>query len=210
VIVLRRSPSRVGMAKRKKKILFDVFGDSPAASEFSGREPGARERLGVSTTEGEVHVTKSLAGMLGALVVAVIGVSYYLGSIRGAPGDGSEAAPRIARDVPSAAGLEGGARTIPAYSILARSVDYTKFNRSNVLKMLQECDALLEDQGLGPAKVFEHGSDSLGKAGKFEMWVGEAATQAELDPVVKKLRGLTLKGKPVFNLAYALELKQRQ
>ena len=191
------------MAKRKKKILFDVFGGTP--SHYGDERNPGREVGGGRRRSDELRLTRSFATVLGLVLVAFVGLSYYLGTIHGTQSAKQEALPRLNLSN-SSTGLSGpGAETSGRrFSVMARSLEYTRFSKQETLKHLRECKSFLLDQGLKPVEIFANAEKKDG-SGRYNLWVGSASSKDGLASVVEKLRGLSFQKKQVFKLAVALE-----
>jgi hypothetical protein len=198
------------MAKRKKKILFDVFGDphreesSMVAADWS-RGSGGRGG-------GPFHLSRNLLSAAAAVFVVFVGVSYYLGTIRGASRD-SAADPRsqgavdksaLRRDTPvkEPPVVEPKGR----FSVLAWSYEYTKFTQKDAKKTLGEAVKFLRDQGFRDVEAFDQENMKKPGSGKFMLWVERAEAKESLDSIVRKIRGLTLRNQRMFKSAVALEV----
>jgi hypothetical protein len=195
------------MAKRKKKILFDVFGGG--TSTYDDERPRERAQTRGPATgrrlSDELRMTRSFAGVLGLVSVAFVALSYYLGTIHGTSRADNAAKPQL--QVSDSAGRTAASPTVSAnrYSVMARSIEYTRFSRDEIVKDLRACKTFLIDQGYKPVEIFESPAKKKDGSGRLNLWVGSGTSKEDLDAAVKKLRGLRFQKKQMFATAVALE-----
>lgn len=173
------------MARKKKKILFDVIGSSGSSRRqrgLLGVGRGGRGK-GAGLADGELKVSTPLAGALGAAVVVFMVLAYYFGTRQGEDGtpaaDAGGGTATLQRSVAS-----GGGEM--AYTILATSKSYTRYTRQDQEAELRELGASLKRAGFPDVSLRDY-ADADG-TGVLKLWVGAAATQQALEEAAQRLR----------------------
>ena len=183
------------MAKRKKRILFDVLGSGGSGSGGASR---GRNR---SAQSPDVRLTRGFCVLGVGLFVVFVGLSYYLGSVNGAKnarqGRVAEGGPEdLQRSWSSEDSVESG------FSIRARATDYGRYTRDEAIEHLRELQGFLMDQGFSEVALLDYPDDDEGTTGELVVWVGRASTKEDLKPLAHELRALTYQGTAVFSTAY--------
>ncbi len=183
------------MAKRKKRILFDVLGPGGVSEMgFRGKRKGRSKSM-------DVRVTRGFCLLAAALFVVFVGLSYYLGAVNGAKnarqGRVAESDPSdLQRSWSPEDQIESG------FSVRARATDYGRYTLDDAIVHLQELQGFLRDQGYDEVTILDYPDDGEGATGELVIWVGHAAKKEDLKPLARELRALTHRGTAVFSTAY--------
>jgi hypothetical protein len=183
------------MAKRKKRILFDVLGTGGSVLSTS-----RKRRKGGSQTS-DLRVTQAFCALAVGLFVVFVGLSYYLGTVNGAK---NARQGRVAEDDP--AGLQRSwpseDRVESGFSVRARATDYGRYTRDDAIVHLRELQGFLLDQGFEEVALLDYPDDGEGATGELVVWVGRASSKEDLKSLARELRALTFRGAAVFSTAY--------
>lgn len=193
------------MARRKKKILFDVFGDD--TGEVEAMSASASSGRGQGWGGGQdVRVSKSFVGVLGLVFVVFLTLSYYLGTIQGANRERS-GRPRTDTELQRNISEPGTSSPVSdgRFGVLVLSLDYTKFGQEDARRHLLEAATFLKDQGFTEIDARKIENPKKDGSGRYALWVARGESKDALEPTVKKLRGLLFKSKSAFKSAIALE-----
>ena len=190
------------MAKRKKRILFDVMGTGEGP-----RKQAATERKSARATPAvppaEVRLSYSMAGTFAVVFLVVVALAYYFGHRQGSQSDRDPA--ELNRSTPTA-------RAKPArsggYSIRARRVRFNPYTRREALKELLAQKKLLADHDFRDVRVLEFTKGYAEGEGSLQLWVERAASFEELERLADKVRTLKdREGRTPFKNAYPLKAR---
>lgn len=186
------------MPKRKKRILFDVMGtgESPQRVEVGRKKP---VRTTAAPKSEEVRLSYSMAGTFAIVFLVVVGLAYYLGHRQGAQLEKTPAALKRSTKASPTPRRAGG------YSIRARRVRFTRYNRKEAASELLANKKFLEDHDFRDVRVVLHTKGYQEGEGSLSLWVERASSREELERLADKLRVLKdRKGRTPFDTAFVL------
>lgn len=183
------------MAKRKKRILFDVLGTG-GNTNLPSRKGRGRGSQGAT-----IQITRGFCALGIGLFVVFVSLSYYLGTVNGAKSAlqgrvAENGATDLSRSWPSEEPL------VSTFSVRARANDYGRYTRADAIAHLRELQEFLMDQGFDDVAMLDYPDDDEGATGELVIWVGSAQAKEDLKPLARELRALTFRGVAVFSTAY--------
>ena len=193
------------MGKRKKKLLFDVFGGIEGIENPPKKLGSLRRESKAAVGVNDVKIPGRLLVLASGVFVVIVGVSYYFGSnhgeIRARKGD-------IALE--SHQDRQGGstpttavAEVAPWFAVKAAAKGYSRYTRSELERHMRACCRFLIDEGFEPVDLMEYEKDKKKGTGEFVLWVGNWTEKEASDQVAKKIRGLVMNKNHEFKTAYA-------
>lgn len=187
------------MAKRRKKLLFDVIGASDGSDIAAGRRGKTAPPAGFGPPrDGELRITRSFAAALVLVFVVFMIVSYYVGVRQGAlslSSDGSDVALRR-DDAGNAAAPEG------EYAVRARVEAYSRFTHEDLIASFQRQMAFLKDRGFSPVDALDYEDEVDPTSGRIVLWVGRGPDRDSLQDLAGRIRSVAYENEYVFATAH--------
>ncbi|MEE9393366.1 MAG: hypothetical protein V3W41_12765 [Planctomycetota bacterium] len=221
------------MARRKKRILFDVMGtgrsSAPARKSPSGRLPAAkRSKASASGTkksrresadldygesrmrglgfgEGEFRITVNLAAAMGMAFVVFMALSYYFGYVQGSRSESPGRGSANESSDPSLSKNRPASTFGTIYSVRANKTQFSSLTQWAMEEDMKAQANFLEKEGYEDVdlRLIEGAEDNNGPY--YALWVGASQDRDSLDDLAEELRGLKYrKGEYPFYTAFVL------